>query len=63
MNDYLFLTDKKWSTHIGRGIFTNFLLQVGATIPEIAIARGDKNLSSVMSYVEEKRSTTNKRSH
>lgn len=54
MNDYLFLTDKKWSTHIGRGIFTNFLLQVGATIPEIAIARGDKNLSSVMSYVEEK---------
>ncbi|WP_270339907.1 hypothetical protein [Bacillus mobilis] len=52
--DYLFLTDKKWSTHIGRGIFTNFLLQIGATIPEIAIARGDKNLSSVMSYVEEK---------
>ncbi|MGI2773895.1 hypothetical protein [Bacillus cytotoxicus] len=52
--DYLFLTDKKWSTHIGRGIFTNFLLQIGATIPEIAIARGDKNLSSVMSYVEDK---------
>ena len=54
MDDYLFLTDKKWSTHIGRGIFTNFLLQINATIPEIAIARGDKNLSSVMSYVEEK---------
>ncbi|CGG41886.1 MULTISPECIES: hypothetical protein [Bacillus] len=54
MDDYLFLTDKKWSTHIGRGIFTNFLLQINATIPEVAIARGDKNLSSVMSYVEEK---------
>ncbi|HFK1726807.1 MULTISPECIES: tyrosine-type recombinase/integrase [Bacillus cereus group] len=54
MDDYLFLTDKKWSTHIGRGIFTNFLLQVGATIPEVAIARGDKNIGSVMSYVEEK---------
>ncbi|WP_050180978.1 hypothetical protein [Domibacillus robiginosus] len=54
IDDYLFLTDKRWSTHIGRGIFTNFLLEMDASIPEIAIARGDKNLSSVMSYVEEK---------
>lgn len=52
--DYLFLTDKKWSTHIGRGIFTNFLLEIGATIAEIAIARGDKNIDSVLAYVEEK---------
>jgi hypothetical protein len=52
--DYLFLTDKKWSTHIGRGIFTNFLLAIGATVPEVAIARGDKNYLSIMDYVEEK---------
>ncbi|HFK1463302.1 hypothetical protein OCD79_00190 [Bacillus wiedmannii] len=52
--DYLFLTDKDWSTHIGRGVFTNFLLQIGATIPEIAIARGDKNINSALAYVEEK---------
>lgn len=54
VQDYLFLTDKEWSTHICRGIFTNFLLQINASIPEIAIARGDKSITSMMKYVEEK---------
>jgi len=54
IEDYLFLTDKRWSTHICRGVFTNFLLQVNATVTEVAIARGDKNINSVMAYVEEK---------
>ncbi|WP_017380195.1 hypothetical protein [Paenisporosarcina sp. TG-14] len=51
--EFLFLTNKRWSTHIGRGVFTNFLLQVNANVTEVAIARGDKNINSVMAYVEE----------
>jgi hypothetical protein len=54
VDDYLFLAEKNWSTHIGRGVFTNILLEIGGTIPEIAIARGDKNINSVLAYVEEK---------
>ncbi|MGM0835878.1 MAG: hypothetical protein ACQEV7_06950 [Bacillota bacterium] len=54
VKDYQFLADKNWSTHIGRGVFTNFLLEIGGTIPEVAIARGDKNINSVLAYVEER---------
>ncbi|MEK3992785.1 MULTISPECIES: hypothetical protein [Robertmurraya] len=53
VEDYEYLTSKHWSTHICRGVFTNFLLEIGATVPEVAVARGDKNILSVLSYVEE----------
>ncbi|MEK4230494.1 hypothetical protein [Solibacillus sp. FSL H8-0538] len=52
--DYLLLTSKPWSTHIGRGIYTNmlvFLLRWSAS--EVAIARGDSNIESAQSYIEE----------
>ncbi|MBM7651777.1 site-specific integrase [Neobacillus cucumis] len=52
--EVLFLTDKPWSTHICRGVFTNILLEMGASVTEVAIARGDKNLKSLLKYVEEK---------
>ncbi|MEE3953433.1 hypothetical protein [Peribacillus frigoritolerans] len=54
IEEYVFLTDKKWSTHIGRGVFTNFLLEVTDNIAEVANARGDKYINTVMAYVEEK---------
>ncbi|WP_419960415.1 hypothetical protein [Psychrobacillus sp. BM2] len=53
IHDYEFLSRKNWSTHICRGVFTNFLLDIGSSVAEVAIARGDRNIMSVLSYVEE----------
>lgn len=50
--EFNFLSSKPWSTHIARGVFTNFCLDMGMSISETAIARGDSDLSSVMAYVE-----------
>ncbi|CAN7272568.1 hypothetical protein [Paenibacillus sp. LjRoot56] len=53
IEDFDFLTKKHWSTHICRGVFTNFLLEIGATVTQVAIARGDKSITAVLQYVEE----------
>lgn len=47
----LMLQEKKWSTHISRGIFSNNLVAQNKSITEIARARGDKCLSSSITYV------------
>ncbi|UZD44903.1 hypothetical protein [Peribacillus frigoritolerans] len=52
--DYDFLNPKPWSTHIGRGCFTNFCLDVGMKIGEVAVIRGDSSVHSVLDYIEEK---------
>ncbi|TKI78832.1 site-specific integrase, partial [Bacillus cereus] len=39
--DIEFLTSAEWSTHIGRGVYTNFLIDLGLSIEEIANLRGD----------------------
>lgn len=54
VEDYLLLAQNNWSTHIGRGVFTNFLLDVGLNPTQIAIARGDRNINSALAYVDEK---------
>lgn len=51
--DYLLLTSNAWSTHIGRGIFTNILLDLGLSATQIALARGDRNINSALHYVDE----------
>lgn len=53
-DDYLLLAQNDWSTHIGRGVFTNFLLDIGLNPTQVAIARGDKNINSALAYVDEK---------
>lgn len=53
-DDYMFLKDSYWSTHIGRGIFTSFLLDMDLSILQIAIARGDTNIESALDYVDGK---------
>ncbi|WP_411953911.1 hypothetical protein ACKXGF_11800 [Alkalibacillus sp. S2W] len=53
--DFNFLNEHQWSTHIGRGIFTNILLEKGADIVAVFTARGDKNPSTIIKYVEEKK--------
>lgn len=54
--DYYLLKDSYWSTHIGRGIFTSFLADMGLSVLQIAIARGDTNINSVLDYID--RTTT-----
>lgn len=54
VTDYKFLNSKPWSTHIGRGCFTNFCLDVGMKIGEVAVIRGDSSVHSVLDYIEEK---------
>lgn len=52
--DYMLLTSKPWSTHIGRGCYTNmliFLLKWNDS--EVAIARGDSSSKSAQRYIEE----------
>lgn len=53
-DDHLFLKDSYWSTHIGRGIFTSFLMDMGLSVLQIAIARGDTNIDSALDYVDTK---------
>lgn len=54
LEHFLFLNVKPWSTHIGRGCFTNFCLDIGMEIGEVAVARSDSNINSVLDYIEEK---------
>ena len=51
--DYLLLTSNTWSTHIGRDIFTNILLDLGLSATQVALARGDRNINSALHYVDE----------
>jgi hypothetical protein len=59
VDDFTFLVSKPWSTHIGRGVFTNFCLQVGMTVIELALARGDKDINSALKYVEKQTAIQN----
>ncbi|HSH25893.1 MAG TPA: hypothetical protein VLA13_10205, partial [Massilibacterium sp.] len=59
IDDYSLLAENSWSTHIGRGVFTNFLLDLGLNPTQIAIARGDKDINSALAYVDEKTAIEN----
>ncbi|MGQ7873488.1 tyrosine-type recombinase/integrase [Bacillus sp. 1A] len=52
-NDYELIKGVIWSSHIGRGVFTNFLLSIGMPLTEVSIARGDESGESLMAYIEE----------
>ena len=51
--DYTLFNESYWSTHIGRGVFTNFLMDMGLSVTQIAIGRGDRSINSAMNYVED----------
>ncbi|WP_242315120.1 hypothetical protein [Bacillus cereus group sp. BfR-BA-01355] len=59
IEDFEYLFENSWSTHICRGVFTNFLLDIGMSVLEIAIARGDRSIESALAYVEEKTALEN----
>lgn len=52
--DFKRLTDYSWGSHIGRGIFTSYLFEMGMREQEIAIARGDRSTKSAKDYIDYK---------
>lgn len=49
----LTLASKKWSTHLGRGVFSNMIADIADNATQIALARGDKSLDSALSYLSD----------
>ncbi|SFB25654.1 MULTISPECIES: site-specific integrase [unclassified Bacillus (in: firmicutes)] len=45
------LKNSDWSTHIGRGIFTNMIAEVAENPQEIALLRGDEDINSSLPYM------------
>jgi hypothetical protein len=45
------LSAEKWSTHIGRSIYSNLVADHASNITEIAVKRRDSNLTSSLTYV------------
>ena len=50
--EYNDISSAIWSTHIGRGVFTNTLIEMGLSVTQLAIARGDRNINSAMDYID-----------
>ncbi|NOU86746.1 hypothetical protein GC102_13310 [Paenibacillus sp. LMG 31460] len=46
------LNVSKWSTHIGRGIFSNMLAENASNPYDISVPRGDDSLLSALSYLK-----------
>ena len=59
----VFLESYRWSTHIGRGTYSNIVAQNANSISEIAIMRGDSSLSSSLPYLNDNRSVEKKIQH
>lgn len=53
------LDDSIWGTHIGRGIFTNYLFGMGLNESQIALARGDKSTKSAKDYIDYRNAISN----
>lgn len=51
--DFYDLSNSHWSTHIGRGTFTNLIISAGFTVEQTAIARGDSNINSALHYTDQ----------
>lgn len=56
----IFLESYRWSTHIGRGTYSNIVAQNANSISEIAVMRGDVSLSSSLPYLNDSRSVEKK---
>ncbi|MFS1517385.1 hypothetical protein V1503_13115 [Bacillus sp. SCS-151] len=51
-SDFNMLDDAIWGTHIGRGIFTNYLYDMALDDRQMSIARGDKSTLSSKAYID-----------
>ncbi|MEK4080546.1 site-specific integrase [Solibacillus sp. FSL K6-1126] len=53
------LADSTWGTHIGRGIFTNYLFSMDLNEKQLAIIRGDKSTQSSKDYIDYRNAISN----
>lgn len=58
-SDFKILDESIWGTHIGRGVFTNFLFEMGLNEKQIAIARGDLSTQSAQEYIDYRNAISN----
>jgi integrase len=58
-SDFKMLDAGIWGTHIGRGIFTNYLYEMGLDDRQMAIARGDKSTQSAKDYIDYRNAISN----
>ncbi|MEZ3468342.1 MAG: hypothetical protein K1W40_07835 [Schaedlerella sp.] len=56
----LFLESYKWSTHIGRGTYSNISARSVNNLGELAVMRGDSSLSSSLPYLNDNRAVEKK---
>lgn len=56
----IYLEEKKWATHLGRGVFSHLAAEVASTVLDIAVARGDSSLQSSLSYLSNTEATRQK---
>lgn len=56
----LFLESYKWSTHIGRGTYSNITARTVNNLGELAVMRGDSSLSSSLPYLNDNKSVEKK---
>lgn len=54
------LNSKKWSSHIGRGTFSNILAEISDNPAQLAYARGDANMESSLTYISKTSKTAQK---
>lgn len=54
----LYLESYNWSTHIGRGLFSNLVASSTDSLVDIAKMRGDSNLSSALPYMSNSEKVT-----
>lgn len=50
LKDYYLLTNNSWSSHLGRGIYTNLLNSMDLTPTQVALLRRDRNIHSAETY-------------
>lgn len=50
-NNALAIDSSRWSTHIGRGIFSNLLAEEADNLYDVSFPRGDKSFDSVKPYL------------
>lgn len=56
----LYLETQDWSTHIGRGVFSNLAKDVASNAVELAAMRGDSTLHASLTYITDTRSMNDK---
>lgn len=56
----LYLQSQDWSTHIGRGIFSNLSKEVANNAVELAAMRGDSSLNAALTYITDTQSMNDK---